>query len=221
MTSSARSGRSRAFTDAQVEAGFWLVLAHALRVGGPSALVTGGDVDEGGGATPSVALPDLPFPGDSPHAGRIRSAILSARARVAADPSLTLSVVDHDRARLEVLEGLGQVSHRGAALWPVGSRTVSVRLGGGSWSGALTRFGLALPAPSRPRGNRRFAEGDYRDAVRDFLVHCSEAGIPATFSAYGSWSAARREAGIAVPTGATLRQRFGTWSGALAAPRED
>lgn len=215
MTRTSRPGRPAAFTDAEVEAGFWLVLAHVLGVDRPP--VPDGWEDEGGEGVPE-AFP-LELPGSLPDARRaqVRHDLGVARGAALADPSLTLSVADHDRARLEVLESLGQVSRRGTPLWPVGSRTVSARLGGGSWSAALVRLGLAAPVTVRPRGNLRFDEDDFRLVVREFLGECSRTGTGATFSAYTAWCAGQREQGREVPAGATLRQHFGSWSAALAA----
>lgn len=215
MTRSTRSARPAAFTDAEVGAGFWLVLAHVLGVDAPSH--RGWRDDEGARATPSRTRPDVGAPPPGEDSPRVRAAIAAARSQVLADPSLTLSVADHDRARLEVLAALGRVSTRGSALWPVGSRTVSTRLGGGSWSGALARLGLATPVAVHPRGNRRFDEDDYNRALRDFLEECSRTGATPSFLAYRSWCAGQRRQGRGRPAGATLRQHFGSWSRALEA----
>lgn len=214
MTRSGRSARPAAFTDAQIETGFWLVLAHVLGLDAATPLPSG--VDEGVGGDITGAPTDTAVPVGSDQYPYVRPAIDAARARVASDPSLTLSVVDHDRARLEVLARLGRVSSRGAAQWPVGSRTVSTRLGGGSWSEALTRLGMAAPVSVRPGGNRRFDEDDYLSALQDFQDACVHAGTTPSFVAYGTWCAEQRSEGHRRPAGATLRQHFGSWSQALA-----
>ena len=105
--------------------------------------------------------------------------------------------------------------------WPPASRTIAVRLGDGDWSTALERLGIPVSAIGRAKGSGRFDAEAILTVLADFIRESEEAECPPTFGAYTRWAQDLRSQGREdVPSPATVRQRFGTWTAAMEALTE-
>lgn len=203
--------RTAAFTDEQIIAGFWLLAArvHERRLG----------VDE---SRRDAALAEVlePLIGRN---GLTRAdveaaipAILAARDAASLHELPTVAAAKADEARARLLAERGAVTGKGALLWPTGSRTIAVRLGGGNWNDALASLGLRPASRGRAQGSGRFDEARVLAALREYVEGAEAAGGRATIGGYADWARGMRDSGRSdVPSGATLRQRFGTWARAL------
>ncbi|MDO5720014.1 MAG: hypothetical protein Q4P05_04705 [Actinomycetaceae bacterium] len=124
----------------------------------------------------------------------------------------TLSVTKYNIRRSQILKELGLMSAKGVQLWPPTSQTLITRLGG-RWSTAMEICGLsAAQDGALGRLNVRFTDDDRVNALRDFFNHCEQTGITPSYSAYTKWS---RNQDTRVPSGASLRQVYGTWNRAV------
>ncbi|MDO5729483.1 MAG: hypothetical protein Q4P71_07665 [Actinomycetaceae bacterium] len=129
---------------------------------------------------------------------------------------VTLSVTKYNARRAEILKELGLMSAKGVQLWPPTSQTLITRLGG-RWSTAMETCGLAAAKDgSLGRLNARFTDSDRETALRNFFDHCEQTGITPSYSAYTRWS---RDQETRVPSGASLRQVYGTWNRAVSIVR--
>ena len=209
--------RGSAFSRDEVEAGFWCVLGSARDV--PPLP----PIDEGA-ATELVALLEPALSGHGlDRAGQERVAALVVATRSwarGAGGAGRISAAEFERARRDLLTGWGAGTSKGALVWPPTSRTVAVRLGGGSWNDALSSLGVATSARGRERGGTRFTGDTQVASVARFLQETEAAGGSASFAAYTEWARRERGAGHRVPAPATVRQHFGSWSAAVAAARD-
>ncbi len=183
--------RGTSFGLDEVEAGFWLVLGVAR------------------GRGEAVTRDDL---GDF---------ITDVRewARGAGAPC-TISASEFERTRRGILDAWGQASAKGRSLWPPTSRTVATRLGNGHWNEALAGLGLTTSALGRSRGASTFGEQDFLEALRAYIDDRTRTRQSVSFAGYEAWAGERRSSGVRIPAAATIRQRFGSWSRALACVRD-
>lgn len=241
------STREAVFDRGQVEAGFWLVFGTARGVVGEGGAGgwgegAGAGEDEGGAGgwgEGAGAAADGRWSGgagdvlrmlgpaldvyhlDDAARDGIARLIRATRAWVRGPGgSSTISASEFERTRRDLIASWGAVSTKGAVLWPPASRTVAGRLGGGRWNDALRALGVRTSSQGRERGRGTFSESDFRQAVAGYLAECDRRGGRASFGGYGSWARERRAGGEAVPAAATIRQHYGSWSGALAAAGE-
>lgn len=210
--------RGSAFSRDEVEAGFWCVLGSARGV------VALPRIDEGV-PTDLVTLLEPALSGyglDAAGQEQVAALVTATRAWVpGAGSAGTISAAEFDRARRDLLTGWGAGARSGALVWPPTSRTVAVRLGGGSWNDALSSLGVATSARGRERGGTRFTGDTQVASVARFLQETEASGGSASFAAYTDWARQQRGAGQQVPAPATVRQHFGSWSAAVAAAREE
>lgn len=127
------------------------------------------------------------------------------------NPSATLTAKDYDiqRAYLAERYAAGQ-----SFAWPPTSQTIIKRFNG-YWNDALTATGL-VPHRGRARGGLKFTDRDYVFAVRSYYVDAEHAGKQPSFNGYTQWLKDTGKSG-SLPSGAAIRQRFGSWRAALAA----
>lgn len=108
---------------------------------------------------------------------------------------------------------LGLASRQGSTPWPPTRQTVTKRYGG--WTEALEQIGLGTAAKGRPKGLVKFAEQDYDDSMRIFLLMCSQQGKNATFVAYDEWVDDQALMPFDLPSGSSIRNYYGTWAQAI------
>ncbi|MGX5716303.1 hypothetical protein [Arthrobacter sp. MAHUQ-56] len=142
----------------------------------------------------------------------------AARRHVVENPSASITGARYQELREELVVALGLVSRQGAFPWPPTRQTVMKRFGG--WNEALEAMGIGLASKGRPKGLVKFTREDYDDAVSDFCFYAKAAETNATFAAYDDWVKHELAAGRSRPSGASVRNVYGTWADALRSAQE-
>ncbi|KRE71689.1 hypothetical protein ASG77_11775 [Arthrobacter sp. Soil762] len=148
----------------------------------------------------------------------ILGVIGAAQKVLSENPSASITGARYQELRDELVVALGLVSRQGAFPWPPTRQTVMKRFGG--WNEALEAMGIGTTTQGRPKGLLKFTREDYDDAVRDFCFHASAAETNATFAAYDEWVKQEIAAGHERPSGASVRNIYGTWADALRSVQE-
>jgi hypothetical protein len=143
----------------------------------------------------------------------ILGVIGAAQKLVAENPSASITGARYQELRDELVVALGLVSRQGAFPWPPTRQTVMKRFGG--WNEALEAMGIGTTTQGRPKGLLKFTREDYDDAVSDFCIYAKAAATNATYAAYDDWVKQELAAGRSRPSGASVRNIFGTWADAL------
>lgn len=133
-----------------------------------------------------------------------------ASVRSSASP-VPLTAAKYERQRTAVLGQLGVASSKGASVWPPTSQTAVQRFG--SWNEALKAAGLARSSVGRAKGQLRFDEAAYDQAIATFVADCDDRDLGATYKAYGEYAAEHKGE---VPSAAAVRKFYGSWNAALA-----
>lgn len=137
--------------------------------------------------------------------------IAAGRAAIGADPSLTLTAKQYDSQRAAMAQEYGLTTGRGQLAWPPTSQTIIKRFNG-YWNDALAKVGMRVQS-GRKRGGLKFSDQDYVTALRAFATWSAKQGISPSYKAYQQWVTDTDRRG-AVPSGAAIRQRFGSWRAA-------
>ncbi len=207
-----RPSRGASLPIEAVELGFWAVVATA------SGSETGdGDVDSAAVEAIGNRVRESIEKRYRPGADRLLRRALNLRNEVRRGRSVKISSAAYERTRLEIAAKNQVQLTAGQAAWPPGNQTVAARFGGGSWAEALGHFGVAPSGSGRTRGRNTLPDEDFTSALRAFRSHCEDTGTTLTHAGYGRWVKEERAAGRPRPAAATMRQRFGTWAGALTA----
>lgn len=131
----------------------------------------------------------------------------------------SLSATQYDKARAEYLEEHRIAARTGVSVWPPTSQTLMKRLGNGSWAAAMAALGLTANS-GRSRGSGSFSADDYRDAIVRFLSAAADVADTTvtsdSFAQYTTWAKAQTASGTKRPSGAAIRQHFGSWETAKA-----
>ncbi|MCF2707240.1 5'-methylthioadenosine/S-adenosylhomocysteine nucleosidase [Arcanobacterium haemolyticum] len=135
----------------------------------------------------------------------------AARAAIQEDSSLTLTAKQYDHERAKIAQELGVDTGRGKLAWPPTSQTIIKRFNG-YWNDALTHVGL-MAQSGRKRGGLKFSDKDYIQALRMFSTWSAKRGIAPSYKSYQVWIKDTGRQG-SVPSGAAIRQRFGSWRAA-------
>ena len=139
------------------------------------------------------------------------SLIAASRKAIAEDPTVTLTAKQYDSERADLARQLGLSTGRGQLAWPPTSQTIIKRFNG-YWNDALSKVGMRLQS-GRKRGGLKFSDHDYVAALRTFATWSAKQGISPSYKAYQQWIKDTDRRG-AVPSGAAIRQRFGSWRAA-------
>lgn len=142
--------------------------------------------------------------------------IAAAQAAIAANSSMTLTANQYEKYRKELIKAGGLNVRHGVLVWPPTSQTI-IKRSGGYWNDALSSIGLNVHS-GRKRGGLRFTEKSYISALRSFAVWCARNSVSPSYKAYTQWVAKTDRKGK-VPSGAAIRQRYGSWSEATKAAR--
>lgn len=131
----------------------------------------------------------------------------------------SLSAAAYDRARVAYLDEHRILARPGVAVWPPTSQTLMKRLGDGSWAAAMAALGLTTNS-GRSRGSGAFSADDYRDAIVQFLSSAMDDADDTvtsdSFAQYTAWARSETANGARRPSGAAMRQHFGSWEAAKA-----
>lgn len=145
----------------------------------------------------------------------ILGVIGATQRRAQDDETLTITGKHYESLRLELLDAMGIASVKGAKPWPPTRQTIMKRFGG--WNDALIEMGLATASKGRSKGMLAFTPDDYAAAVAAFVADCERTSVPTTFANYEAWVLSRRAEGERRPSGASIRNLYGTWMAALRA----
>ncbi|WP_186760754.1 sigma factor-like helix-turn-helix DNA-binding protein [Arthrobacter alpinus] len=140
----------------------------------------------------------------------ILGVIGAAQRHLSNSPEASITGKRYGQLREELVIALGLVSRQGAFPWPPTRQTVMKRFGG--WNEALEEMGIGATSQGRPKGLLKFTREDYADAVRDFYAVASDAHSNATYAAYEEWVKQEVAAGRPRPSGASVRNVYGTWA---------
>ncbi|MDP9800976.1 adenosylhomocysteine nucleosidase [Arcanobacterium wilhelmae] len=128
------------------------------------------------------------------------------------DPQATLTAKEYDQRRAQFIAM--QPDAENGFLWPPTSQTIIKRFNG-YWNDALAAIGLE-PRRGRARGGLKFSQDDYIYAIRAYMIDAAHTGASASFAGYKTWLERKEKKGE-LPSGAAIRQRFGSWKAALSA----
>lgn len=137
--------------------------------------------------------------------------IAAGRQAIAEDPTVTLTAKQYDTERANLARELGLTTGRGQLAWPPTSQTIIKRFNG-YWNDALSKVGMRVQS-GRKRGGLKFSDQDYVTALRTFATWSAKQGISPSYKAYQQWIKDTDRRGAA-PSGAAIRQRFGSWRAA-------
>ncbi|MET4589797.1 sigma factor-like helix-turn-helix DNA-binding protein [Arthrobacter sp. 754] len=154
-------------------------------------------------------------PGD---VATILGVIGAAQKLVTENPTASITGARYQDLREELVGALGLVSRQGAFPWPPTRQTVMKRFGG--WNEALEAMGIGTTTQGRPKGLLKFTHEDYEHAVRDFCFFASAAETKATYSGYDTWVKQEIATGRERPSGASVRNIYGTWADAVRSVQE-
>ncbi|VEI13373.1 5'-methylthioadenosine/S-adenosylhomocysteine nucleosidase [Trueperella bialowiezensis] len=129
------------------------------------------------------------------------------------DTNATLTAKKYDEHRAQFVENYSEEDRKGF-LWPPTSQTVIKRFNG-YWNDALASIGLT-PRRGRSRGGLKFTTDDYLFAIRSYIVDSQREHRQPSFNNYSTWLTDSGNYGK-LPSGAAIRQRFGSWREALTA----
>lgn len=142
--------------------------------------------------------------------------VAAGKKYVAEHPDGRITSQRYDTIRSEVLQDLNLAGGRGRQTWPPTSQTIMKRFDG-YWNNAMTSIGLT-GGSGRRRGGLRYSSEDYREAIRRYHEAMTTARRNPSYSGYQQWLADQDKA---YPSGASIRQHFGTWADAILSLYED
>lgn len=99
---------------------------------------------------------------------------------------------------------------RGRQTWPPTSQTIMKRFDG-LWNKALDSIGVTGASGRRP-GGLRYTDADYKDAIRQYRDWAVDSGRNPSYAGYQAWLKNQSDTH---PSGASVRQHFGTWADAI------
>ncbi|MET4639565.1 sigma factor-like helix-turn-helix DNA-binding protein [Mycetocola sp. 2940] len=140
---------------------------------------------------------------------QVLNVIQAASERIAADESVTLSGTSYDATRAAFLAD-HPASDRQAVAWPVGSLTVSRRLGG-SWNAALSSLGIKTQSAPEGFGAAQYTRSELARTIRDFIA----SGVGTAYADYEQWVQTEKGSGRVRPSGPSVRYAYGSWNDAV------
>lgn len=198
------------FSEAELEAGVWFLLGseHGTR---PDRAWAAQHLAPELIAAVREALADTAVTEDD--LATIIGVIGAAMRHVRENPDATITGARYEELRGELVAALGLVSAKGRMPWPPTRQTLMKRFGG--WNEALSAFGIATSKRGRAKGLVVFELSDYVDALREFCTLAAERGEKPTYDRYERWVAGELERGVRRPSGASIRNVYGTWLDAV------
>jgi hypothetical protein len=198
----------RHFPDAVLELGVWYVLGVHLQLEPDrGAALASMDFEEA--SELREALEQRGFSSD--QIAKILAVAIEAR-ELAATSAHSLSKAKYNRLRTTVAS---RRDDQGLHPWPADSQTVIKRLGDGYWSEAMLKIGLVPNEGGRSRGLLMFSEDSYPRALEKYVSDRRAAGATMSFDDYDVWRRREYRDGRTWPSGAAIRNRFGSWGSAM------
>lgn len=148
----------------------------------------------------------------------ILGVIGAAQRHLSSNPDSSITGNRYGQLRDELVIALGLVSRQGSFPWPPTRQTVMKRFCG--WNEALEEMGIGTTTQGRPKGLLKFTREDYANAVRDYCFSATVAEFNATYAAYEDWVKQEVAMGRPRPSGASVRNVYGTWADAVRSVQE-
>lgn len=142
----------------------------------------------------------------------------AAQKHVTENPGASITRKRYDALREELVGAMGLVSKQGATPWPPTHQTVMKRFHG--WNDALETMGIGTSSHGRSKGLLKFSREDYAAAVREFCGEMSNEALKPTIEKYDVWVKLEIAAGRNRPSGASVRNLYGTWLDAVRSVQE-
>ncbi len=207
VSENARSGPAQRFSEASLRAALLLAFARVRKL--PPESIDGVPAEIRG-----ALEQQLEADGHLDIAPTALAAIAAAQKAIAQDNTLTLTAKQYDTQRAALVGELGLDSGRGHLSWPPTSQTIIKRFNG-YWNDALEQVGLRAQS-GRKRGGLKFSDRDYINALRAFATWSAKHGNSPSYKTYQEWLEKTGRRGV-FPSGAAIRQRFGSWRAAASA----
>lgn len=158
------------------------------------------------------------MPDDAAQQNDASAYIAATLQKITKNSRVSMSARKYDAARLKVCAHYQLPTGRGVTAWPPTSQTI-IKGFRGFWNDALISAGF-MPQEGRSRGGLKFSAQDYRQAMQDFLATMVEEKKSNSYGNYLRWAEAQKKetkTGSSRPSGAGIRQHFGSWNAAVQA----
>ncbi|WP_054952877.1 5'-methylthioadenosine/S-adenosylhomocysteine nucleosidase [Flaviflexus massiliensis] len=159
---------------------------------------------------PSLDLSDLSRDLHDEQVQDFARLVAAGKKYVSENPDTRITSQRYDRIRAEILRDLNLTGGRGRQTWPPTSQTIMKRFDG-YWNNAMKAIGLK-GGTGRRRGGLRYSSEDYREAVRKYHADVTKQRRHPSYAGYQEWLATQDKT---YPSGASIRQHFGTWADAI------
>lgn len=136
--------------------------------------------------------------------------VAAGKKYVAENPDARITSQRYDAIRTDILQELNLTGGRGRQTWPPTSQTIMKRFDG-YWNNAMKAIGLK-GGTGRRRGGLRYSDEDYREAVRRYHDSVTAQRRHPSYAGYQEWLSNQEKP---YPSGASIRQHFGTWADAI------
>nr|WP_301281157.1 5'-methylthioadenosine/S-adenosylhomocysteine nucleosidase [Arcanobacterium phocae] len=138
--------------------------------------------------------------------------IAAGKAFALENPDSVLTAKDYDRLRAEFIASIPDDVQTDTFAWPPTSQTIIKRFDG-YWNEALKAIGL-VTRQGRVRGGIKYSSEDYQSAMNKYIAYARSNGFTPSFAGYSDFAKTGMNKSK-VPSGAAIRQHFGSWSKAL------
>jgi hypothetical protein len=149
---------------------------------------------------------------------RVLGVIAAAQVFAADNPKVSITGAKYGALRSKQIVAWGLESARGTHYWPPTPQAASARFGG--WSETLVKVGLRRSKFGRAKGLLNYTADEYQSAATDYVEWADEREVTPSVERYQEWRQIEAECGRKRPSGAALRNIFGSWSKAIRAARE-
>lgn len=149
---------------------------------------------------------------------RVLGVIAAAQHFAAENPKVSLTGARYGTLRNKQIASWGLKSAKGTHYWPPTRQTVMARFGG--WSEALEKVGLRRSKLGRSKGLLKYTADEYQSAAEDFVTWADSRKITPSTDRYREWRDEQAGEARERPSGAALRNIFGSWSQAMRSARE-
>lgn len=136
--------------------------------------------------------------------------IAAGKKKVESDPTIRLTSQRYDKVRSKLLSELSLEGGRGRQTWPPTSQTVMKRFDG-LWNNALAAIGLRGSSGRKP-GGLKYSDEDYVSAIKRYVDWAGDQKKRPSYAGYQAWLKAQA---TTYPSGASVRQHFGSWAEAV------
>lgn len=149
---------------------------------------------------------------------RVLGVIAAAQHFATENPKVSITGARYGALRKKQIGAWGLESARGTHYWPPTKQAAMARFGG--WSETLLRVGLKRSEFGRSKGLLKYTADEYQGAAMDYVAWADRRDATPSVDRYKEWRQLEADEGRERPSGASLRNIFGSWSKAMRAARE-